>query len=539
MNGGRCREHDMTKDNSAQARNPTGFFQARVLSKVPEVTIYFWIIKVLCTTVGETASDFLNVDLGLGLTGTSIAMGACLLAVLFVQFRAEKYIPGVYWLAVVLISIFGTLVTDNLTDGLGVPLEPSTAVFAVALGLTFVLWYAKERTLSIHSIHTRRRECFYWLAILFTFALGTAAGDLMAESLGLGYLVTGNIVCAAIAAIIVAWRLKLDAVLSFWIAYILTRPLGASLGDYLSQTQAHGGLGLGASMTSFVFIGAILAIVLFLTFTRRDFIAAPSRDPVRGEWRPAVLWQVVGVVGILAILGGSGYYWRTVELESRTLAAGSPGAPLGDLSGFRKVAEDTLGLVRVGDSAGARARVGDLEFAWDQAEAGLRPMDRAAWSSVDDAIDDVLRKVRAIRQDASACCSSLESLIGVLDGLDARSRAEAEGGGREGGNDAGSGHAGDAVEGRADGEPGDLTVFKRIAEDVLGLVKSGEIAKARDRIKELETAWDDAETVLRPRIGEKWGSLDESIDRALGQLRSPEPDVNGCVAALQEVIAGC
>jgi uncharacterized membrane-anchored protein len=207
----------------------------QLLSKVPEITIYFWIIKVLCTTVGETVSDFLNVNLGFGLTGTSIVMGAMLLVVLFAQFKAKRYIPSIYWLTVVLISIFGTLVTDNMTDNVGIPLEVSTVVFSLALGLTFAIWYASEKTLSIHSIFTIRREAFYWLAILFTFALGTAAGDLMAESLGLGYLLTGAIVCGVIASVSVAWRFGLDPIVAFWTAYIMTRPLGG-VGGGLSFT---------------------------------------------------------------------------------------------------------------------------------------------------------------------------------------------------------------------------------------------------------------------------------------------------------------
>src|SRR5258708_1733083 len=189
--------------------NTAGPSQNGILSKVPEVTVFFWIIKVLCTTVGETVSDFLNVNLGFGLKGTSVAAGIALLVALVFQFRAKKYVPGVYWLTVVLISVFGTLVTDILTDSLGFPLEASTIVFSVALALTFGVWYAKEGTLSIHSIFTVRREGFYWSAILFTFALGTASGDLMAEKLGLGYLVTGLIVVAVITAAGVAWRLGL------------------------------------------------------------------------------------------------------------------------------------------------------------------------------------------------------------------------------------------------------------------------------------------------------------------------------------------
>ncbi len=402
------------------APSATAATRSEWLSKVPEVTVYFWIIKVLCTTVGETASDFLNVNLGFGLTGTSIAMGALLLAVLVFQFRARKYIPGIYWSAVVLISIFGTLITDNLTDRMGVPLEASTVVFSVALAITFAVWYAKERTLSIHSIFTRRREAFYWLAILFTFALGTAAGDLMAESLALGYLVTGVIVCVAIAAITIAWRLGLDAVLGFWLAYILTRPLGASLGDYLSQTPANGGLGLGASVTSAAFIVAILAVVVFLTVTRKDLIAVAATTVPTYRRRPRVAWQVATVMTVLVAVTGSGYSLRSAHLHNEAMANTSTSQPLGDLSTFRLIAEDTLGLVSAGDLSRAKTRVGDLEFAWDNAEARLRPMNREKWSSVDDSIDGVLRALRAGRQDCAVCRESLSSLIGMIDVLDPR-----------------------------------------------------------------------------------------------------------------------
>ena len=216
-----------------------------MLNKVPEITIFFWLIKVLCTTVGETAADLLNETLNLGLSGTSVVMGVMLIIVLFFQFRARRYIPSVYWLAVVLLSIVGTLITDNLVDTYEVPLETTTIIFGVALIVTFVAWYASEGTLSIHTIYTTRREAFYWLAILFTFALGTAAGDLVAERYELGYLTSALIFGALIAAVTIAhYAFGLDAVLTFWIAYILTRPLGASLGDFLSQPVDDGGLGL-------------------------------------------------------------------------------------------------------------------------------------------------------------------------------------------------------------------------------------------------------------------------------------------------------
>lgn len=252
----------------------------KLMNKVPEVTLIFWIIKILCTTVGETAADFLNDNLGFGLTGTSIVMSVLLIAVLIVQFRLPQYVPGVYWSAVVLISVVGTLITDNLVDNLGVPLLTTTIIFSIALAVTFLAWYAVEKTLSVHTIYTTRREAFYWAAILFTFALGTAAGDYVAETLNLGYWKTGLLFGAAIAVIAVAHlRFGLNGVLAFWLAYILTRPLGASIGDFLSQPQDDGGLGLGTVGTSFLFLGTILVLVIYLSVSnvdRTDVSAEPA-----------------------------------------------------------------------------------------------------------------------------------------------------------------------------------------------------------------------------------------------------------------------
>ncbi len=242
-----------------------------MLNKVPEVTFYFWVIKIMCTTVGETAADYLNDNLGFGLTWTTVVTGVLLAALLVVQFGLRRYVPPVYWLVVVFISVFGTLITDNLTDRFGVSLWTSTILFSIALAATFAIWFRYEHTLSIHSIVTTRREGFYWLAILFTFALGTAAGDLFAEQLGLGFGVSVLIFAGAIACIAAAhYWLGLNAVLSFWLAYILTRPLGASIGDGLSQSTGDGGLGLGTTGTSYLFLACILALVAFLTLTKRD-----------------------------------------------------------------------------------------------------------------------------------------------------------------------------------------------------------------------------------------------------------------------------
>jgi uncharacterized membrane-anchored protein len=263
----------------------------KMLNKVPEITVYFWVIKVLCTTVGETFADNLNENLGLGLTGTSYLMGAALLVVLAFQFRARRYVPGVYWLAVVLISVVGTLVSDNLVENYGVALQTTTIAFSIALVAVFASWYAVERTLSVHTIFTTRREAFYWLAILFTFALGTSAGDFLSEQLELGYLAALGIFAGAIVVVAVLhFGLRLNAILSFWLAYILTRPLGASIGDYLASPTAEGGLGLGTNLTSIIFLTAILALVVYLAISKRDVIRSGTLPAAAaGEGTPAVL----------------------------------------------------------------------------------------------------------------------------------------------------------------------------------------------------------------------------------------------------------
>lgn len=254
-----------------------------MLNKVPEITIFFWIIKILCTTVGETAADYLNTTLNFGLTVTSLIMAVLLAIALVFQFRAKKYIPTVYWLSVVLISVVGTLISDNLTDNFGVSLITTTVVFSIAVIATFILWYRAEKTLSIHSIVTTKRESFYWVAILFTFALGTAAGDLVAERFDVGYLNSIFLFGGLIAVVTIIHylvksytldeaRRTSNGVLAFWLAYILTRPFGASIGDYLSSATSDGGLGLGTTVTSVIFLAAIFLLVLYLTVSKRDVI---------------------------------------------------------------------------------------------------------------------------------------------------------------------------------------------------------------------------------------------------------------------------
>ncbi|MCB1448775.1 MAG: hypothetical protein KDJ67_01420 [Nitratireductor sp.] len=239
-------------------------------NRVPLVTLDFWLIKLMAVTMGETAADYLAVNLGFGLTNTSLIMTAILAGALVLQFAQKRYVPWAYWLAVVLISIVGTLVTDNLVDNFGVPLTVTTALFTGLLALTFWIWYRSEGTLSIHKIFTAKREAFYWLAILMTFALGTSAGDLIAEQFGLGYLGTGILFGMIIASLTFGYfLLGLDAVIAFWLAYIFTRPFGASFGDFLSQAKAYGGLGFGTVITSVIFLVAIIAIVIFMTLTSR------------------------------------------------------------------------------------------------------------------------------------------------------------------------------------------------------------------------------------------------------------------------------
>ena len=248
----------------------------KLFNKVPEITIWFWIIKVLCTTVGETVSDFINAgpddggQLGLGIPKTFAITGTLLLVAVILQFRSDRYHPTRYWVTVVLMSIVGTLVTDWLHDDKGVSLVTTTVIFSIILASLFAVWYAQEKTLSIHSVYKGRREVYYWLVVLFTFALGTSGGDLLSEKVDMGYLNSVLVIVGALSLIAIArFVFKTNAVLTFWLAYILTRPLGGNTGDWLSQSDADG-LGLGTTVTSVIFLSAIIAIVTYLTATRFD-----------------------------------------------------------------------------------------------------------------------------------------------------------------------------------------------------------------------------------------------------------------------------
>lgn len=262
---------------SIAAQSPPTPNSMTVYNRVPKVTADFWLIKLMAVTVGETAADFLATNLGLGLSTTSWVMSGFLVAALALQFAQRKYVPWTYWATVVLVSVVGTLITDNLVDNLGISLQTTAVAFSLALTATFIVWYAIEKTLSIHTIYTLRREAFYWFAILFTFALGTAAGDLVAEGLGLGYLYTGLMYGLVIGAIAFAYyALKLNGIVAFWSAYILTRPMGASFGDLLSQPVANGGLGFGTVATSAVFLAVIAGIIAYMTL---------SHEGLEGEQR--------------------------------------------------------------------------------------------------------------------------------------------------------------------------------------------------------------------------------------------------------------
>jgi len=386
-----------------------------ILSKVPEVTIFFWIIKILCTTVGETFSDFINENLGVGLINTTIIMGIAFFIVVYLQFRATKYIPGLYWLTVVLISVFGTLVTDNLTDGMGVPLELSTIAFSILLLLTFLFWYLNEKTLSIHSIYTRKREGFYWLTILFTFALGTAVGDLYSEKLGLGYLPTGIIVASIIVCVFLVYKLfKLDAVLAFWAAYIFTRPLGASLGDFLSQPSKYGGLGLGATITSMIFLSAILGIIIFLVITKCDI--KPKNEVVEAqqikEGNKNVLKQTIAVLCVFLVVGLSSYFYFNNRISQQTDS--SQTTLKGLVTDFITIENDIQNDINSNNFAAAKTSADDLEHEWDTQAAKLQKIDKETWSQIDGTIDSVLASTRSSNPDNSKCTSSINDSLSAL-----------------------------------------------------------------------------------------------------------------------------
>ena len=245
----------------------------QLMVKVPAITGYFWVIKVLSTTIGETFADYLNESLGFGLSKTAVVMTVALLLALTVQMSLRKYVPAIYWLTIVLISTVGTLLTDTLHDTYNVQNWQSIIVFAIALITTFALWHKREGSLEMKSINTRTRETYYWFAILFTFALGTAGGDIFLDDMGVPLRFTFLGFAVVIAIVAILWKSKvLGVVTAFWLAYVLTRPLGASLGDLLSLPKDETGLNLGAATTSYIFLALISSLVIFLTVSKKDRI---------------------------------------------------------------------------------------------------------------------------------------------------------------------------------------------------------------------------------------------------------------------------
>lgn len=258
---------------------------AQAASKVPQITVYFWIIKILTTAQGEATSDFLDHRWPPVIAGA--IGGLVFVAALALQFRVRRYVAWVYWLAVDMVAIFGTMVADGLHVEIGIPYAVSATFFAVALAVIFVAWYKTEGTLSIHSIRTPRREAFYWAAVLATFALGTAAGDLTATTLHLGYLASGIMFTLIFAVPGVAHRwLRLNAIAAFWFAYIMTRPLGASYADWMDMPHAVGGLDIARGAVAVLLTIPIVLLVGFLAVTRTDVEGrAVAASPAHGRHR--------------------------------------------------------------------------------------------------------------------------------------------------------------------------------------------------------------------------------------------------------------
>lgn len=404
-----------------------------LLNKVPEVTLWFWIIKILCTTVGESFADWINMQLGVGLTDTALIFTAVFAVVLGWQLSLKRYVPFAYWLTVVVVSVTGTLYTDILTDNQGVPLWISTSVFSAMLAGVFGFWYARERTLSIHSIVTFPREAFYWLAVLVTFALGTAAGDWTLELTGWSPGVSVLLPLGLIGIIVVCWRMGANPVLSFWLAYILTRPLGANLGDWLASPKTEHGLGLGTAVTSVVFLAAILATVVYLTATRADVIEGHEKRVHTPRYhRPHREWPLVGVMTVAAVATGFLLSWASAQPHADALGEEEGSAPTSDVqltpaqatghfpaadvTSFRTIAQDTLDKLTAGDQAGATARIADLETAWDDDEASLKPKDGTAWTYLDGEIDQVLTSLRDPNPDPATEKQALTALLTTLQG---------------------------------------------------------------------------------------------------------------------------
>ncbi|MYU05667.1 hypothetical protein GTY81_17635 [Streptomyces sp. SID8366] len=383
----------------------------QLLNKVPEVTIWFWVIKILCTTVGESFADWINMKLGVGLVNTAWIFTAVFVVVLGVQLRLKRYVPFPYWLTVVVVSVTGTLYTDILTDQLNVPLWISSAAFSVLLAIVFGTWWLRERTLSIHSVTTPARESFYWLTVLVTFALGTATGDWTLELTGWSPGVSVLLPLGLIAAITLLWRFGANPVLSFWLAYILTRPLGANIGDWLASpkvAQSPGdptGLALGTFTTSLIFLGLILATVVHLTVTRSDVTEAhdaahvpqTAADPRRERVALAGFGLLaVATVVLLVWAHSRPHVGPAPESDATSTVHLAPGQavkkfPPAKVAALRALASTSLKDARSGNAGGAHAAAQSLRDLWDADQATLQPLDNTGWTFLDAQMDQVLK----------------------------------------------------------------------------------------------------------------------------------------------------
>lgn len=382
-----------------------------MLNKVPEVTIWFWVIKILCTTVGESFADWINMKLGVGLVNTAWIFTAVFVVVLAVQMRLKRYVPFPYWLTVVVVSVTGTLYTDILTDQLNVPLWISSSVFSVLLAVVFGLWWLRERTLSIHSVTTRSRESFYWLTVLVTFALGTATGDWTLELTGWSPGASVLLPLGLIAAITLLWKFGANPMLSFWLAYILTRPLGANIGDWLAAPKvAQGpgeptGLALGTFTTSLIFLGLILATVVYLTVTRSDVTETydATHTPQVTE-NPRKERVALAGFGLLAVATGALLIWAhsqphvgpAPEEDASSTVQLAPGQavkkfPAAKVDALKALASTSLKDARSGNASGAHKAAQSLRDLWDTDQAALQPLDSTGWTFLDAQMDQVLK----------------------------------------------------------------------------------------------------------------------------------------------------
>ncbi|TDT97471.1 putative membrane-anchored protein [Streptomyces sp. 846.5] len=383
----------------------------RVLNKVPEVTVWFWVIKILCTTVGESFADYINTTLGFGLTNTMLLFTVVFAIVLTVQFRTKRYSPFPYWLTVVVVSVTGTLYTDLLTDERHVPLWLSSTVFSVLLALVFGVWWLRERTLSIHSITTFPREAFYWLTVLVTFALGTATGDWTLELTNWTPAQSVLLPLGLIALITALWKFGANPVLSFWLAYILTRPLGANIGDWLAAPKTAinpgdpVGLGLGTFTTSLIFLGAILATVVYLTISRSDVAETyeMTHDPsVTTNARKEHV--ALGGFGVIAAGTVALMMWAHNQPHPTCDPTGQsetmPACPTAALSGhqtstavtkYQQLAQTAIAQDRAGTAAASHATVQTMRDHWDADATSLQAVNTTTWTLLDHQMDAVLK----------------------------------------------------------------------------------------------------------------------------------------------------